>query len=239
MQQVENNRTEKPVFLFDMDGTLIDASPAIYNSAIVALKTAGIGDPGRAVIESQIGLPLPDMFRALHVRENDIESAVESYRQEFRRSGRSGTTLLPGALEACKMASENGRTAVVTTKTGWYTRELIVSLGIGDYLETVVGYEDVKNPKPHPEPVYLAVEKLGLPSIADKPAVDHIWMIGDTKYDLGAAINAGVRCAIVPGFGKLKDLPDGVVSGGNVYDVVNRILHEDRIISRQTDPLHA
>ena len=68
------------------------------------------------------------------------------------------------------------------------------------YFDVLVGFEDVKNPKPHQEPILKALESF---SANDKD----IWMIGDTKLDIICADNAGVKsAAVLSGYGKKEDL---------------------------------
>jgi phosphoglycolate phosphatase len=82
-------------------------------------------------------------------------------------------------------------------------------MNIMHYFEALVGREDVANVKPHPEPIYKALEKLGK---NEAPKMRNIWMIGDTFLDVEAAKNAGINhIALMTGYGdkdQLKALSD-------------------------------
>jgi len=52
----------------------------------------------------------------------------------------------------------------------------------------VVGADDVTHPKPHPEPVRVALERLGAPA---RGAV----FVGDSRHDLISGRAAGVKTA--------------------------------------------
>lgn len=54
--------------------------------------------------------------------------------------------------------------------------------------DTVIGLDDVSNPKPDPEPILLALKRLG----ADK---EEALMIGDNYHDIVGGQNAGVQTA--------------------------------------------
>ena len=62
-------------------------------------------------------------------------------------------------------------------------------LGIEDYFDLVITCDDVKAHKPDPLPLIIALEKLG----AER---EEAIMIGDTRFDIGCANNAGVDSAL-------------------------------------------
>ena len=89
---------------------------------------------------------------------------------------------------------------VVTTKTGRYSVELLEHMGLMRYFEVLVGREDVKNPKPHPEPILKALDLLGR-------GAANCWMVGDTLLDMDAARAAGVTpFALTCGYGDAGEL---------------------------------
>ena len=61
-------------------------------------------------------------------------------------------------------------------------------MGITDLFDTIIGNDDVKNTKPHPEPVLLALSRLGLEK-------NEVIMIGDNYHDIEGGQNAGVHTA--------------------------------------------
>jgi pyrophosphatase PpaX len=62
--------------------------------------------------------------------------------------------------------------------------------GIEDAFDVVVGADEVTHPKPHPEPVLIALQRLGA---AAAGAV----FIGDSRHDLECGRAAGVKTAAV------------------------------------------
>ena len=61
-------------------------------------------------------------------------------------------------------------------------------MDIEDIFEVIIGIDDVVNIKPDPEPILLALERLG----ASK---EEALMIGDNSHDIEGGHNAGVRTA--------------------------------------------
>ena len=64
-------------------------------------------------------------------------------------------------------------------------------MSIGGYdglFDVLIAADDVKNPKPHPEPVLMALERLGVgPGAAT--------FVGDSPHDMASGRAAGVRLA--------------------------------------------
>lgn len=125
------------------------------------------------------------MFERLGVAPEKADEFVTVYREHYRTVCNEKTVLVPHAKEAVELMARHARLGVVTTKTARFSWEILKHLGVGGYFETVVGFEEVKNPKPHPEPILLALERLGYPT-------GQKWMIGDTPLDILAARAAGV-----------------------------------------------
>ncbi len=188
--------------LFDLDGTVIDSTEAIVESFGVAFRHFGDSVPDASSIVSLIGHPLVSMFERLGVASHRAMAYVEVYRGHYRTVCQEKTHLLPGVNEALQMVAPLARLGVVTTKTARFSKEILAHLGVGHYFQTVVGYEEVENAKPHPEPIRLALKRLDEPKGA-------IWMIGDTPLDLIAARAAGVHSiGVLSGYATKEEMAD-------------------------------
>ncbi len=182
-----NQYTNTPItILFDLDGTLIDSTEAILESFAQTFELLGGEVPEAGRIKEQIGYPLADMYRNLGIEEEKVEEYVHAYKEHYRQIHTRKTVLLPGAKEAVERAAAFARLGIVTTKTGRYSRELLEHFGLMRYFDVLVGSEDVRRHKPHPEPILQALERMG----ASKEGA---WMIGDTCLDIRAAQAAGVE----------------------------------------------
>jgi len=190
------------IILFDLDGTLIDSTDTIVGCFLHSFDELGFDFKGDIEdIKNEIGYPLDIMYATLGVPEERIEDFVNSYKQEYRLVSEEKTTLLTGAFEAVKLASSFARVGIVTTKTTLYTLPLLNNFEIFEYFETIIGRQEVTNPKPNPEPILKAMERMNVDNSAA------IYMIGDTKLDLIAANEAGVNgVGVLCGYGKKDDL---------------------------------
>ena len=99
-------------------------------------------------------------MKILGVDKDLVWDFVDSYKKEYRKISISQTSLLPKAIESVKLASQIARLGIVTTKTTQYTIPLLEHLDIMKYFETIIGRQEVQNPKPHPEPVLKALQNM-------------------------------------------------------------------------------
>jgi phosphoglycolate phosphatase len=174
------------IILFDLDGTLIDSTEAILYSFRRSHELMGTRPPADEEIKSLVGHPLGEMFEATGVEREKVESYVRAYRECYSGVHTRMTRLLPGVKEALHRAAEDARLAVVTTKTGKYSLELLEHFSIAELFETLVGSEDVSRHKPHPEPLLKALSQMGFSS-------EKCYMVGDRCMDMLAASAAGVE----------------------------------------------
>ena len=63
-------------------------------------------------------------------------------------------------------------------------------VGLGHHFKTILGYDSVKNPKPHPEMVYKILDIHNISS-------QNAQLIGDSHKDIMAATRAGVDSVLV------------------------------------------
>ena len=204
------------IILFDLDGTLIDSTEAILESFHTACRKFGFPSPTDDAIKRLIGYPLDYMFAHVGVPKERVWDFVSAYKEHYRVISKAKTVLLPHAKEAVILSAEFVRLGIVTTKTGRYSKELMEHFGLLRHFEILIGREDVEHPKPHPEPILKAIEKM-------RPAVNEdIYMIGDTKLDMECAKEAGVKAlGVLCGYGTKEELAQyGAPLFGDVLEAV-------------------
>jgi len=199
--QREEKKPKSKIILFDLDGTLIDSTEAILESFSKAFEKCGGDKPADESIKNLVGLPLDIMFIKLGVNRDEVMHYVTAYKEHYRTIHTQKTVLLPKVKEAIELASTFATLGVVTTKTGQYSRELLEYFGLMKYFEVLIGYEDVENPKPDPEPIFNALNQLNYSSETTA------YMVGDSTADLVAAREANItNVAVLCGYGKSKEL---------------------------------
>ncbi len=176
-------------YLFDLDGTLIDSVELIRRTFRHTLEVHRGVHPGEDIWLRGLGQPLWDQFRMYTVREDEITAMIATYRAY--NAAHHDTLVRPyaGMGDAVRSLRDRGkRLGVVTSKMQKGTRHGLALCGLDGLFETIVAADDTSRHKPHPEPVYLALERLG----ADAAATV---FVGDSTHDLAAGRAAGVRTA--------------------------------------------
>ena len=180
-------------FLFDLDGTIIDSIDLILRSYrhTMALHRTNEPMPPDDVWIKGLGTPLWAQFGQITEDKEEIEAMVQTYRTYNLTHHDALVKPYEGVVDEIRRLKQHGKKlGLVTSKLrDGAMRGLRVS-ALDDAFEIVVGCDDVKNFKPHPEPVLKAVEELG---------VEHAEtvFVGDSRHDMECGRAAGVKTAAV------------------------------------------
>ncbi len=199
-----------PVVLFDLDGTLIDSGPIILASMQHATRTV----LGREIAYEELaatvgGQGLVSQMRALD--PDRVDELVDVYK-EHNDPLHETLEAFDDLLEVLPRLRAGGRRLGIVTAKRHRTVQLALDRfpELAEQFEVVVGFEDSERHKPDPEPVLVALAKLGAePSQAA--------YVGDSPFDIQAAKAAGVF-AVAVGWGGihpddrlLEEEPDAFV----------------------------
>lgn len=175
--------------LYDFDGTLADSTELIMRSYRHTM-TCHLGEcpPDEAWL-SGFGMTLESQIGRFARGDAEAAAMLATYR-EFQ-DGLHDELLrpFPGAAETVAELERRGcALAIVTSKHRRSALRGMELCGILSHFEVVVTPEDVANPKPHPEPVLTALERLGV------DAAEALF-VGDSPHDVAAGRAAGTRTA--------------------------------------------
>ncbi len=147
----------------------------------------------RDELRRTIGLPLHKQVRLFDhlVDFAPDHRAMEADEIDYYESHKHLERIIPEAVEALKEAKRAGlRTALVTSKNRQELEMFLPRLGVNGWVDAVVSSSDVTRPKPAPDPVLVALQRLGA---RPQEAV----FVGDTVYDIQCAREAGVQVIAV------------------------------------------
>lgn len=188
---------------FDLDGTLVDSSRDLTDAVNDALQSAGRAALTVAQVTTMVG------GGARHMLTQGMEATGGYDPIEFRLLYKRmlayyatniavHTRPFPGAIAALDRLDALGiRSAIVTNKFENMALKLLTELGILDRFACVIG-GDTMGPgraKPHRAPIDEMIRRA---------AATRAIFVGDSRYDIVAARNAGIP-AIAVAFGFLLD----------------------------------
>ncbi|MBK9359367.1 MAG: HAD hydrolase-like protein [Bacteroidales bacterium] len=189
---------------FDLDGTLIDSKPGIFNSVYYTLEKLEIRkDYWPENLNPFIGPPLRESFKSLFGFDEDLtEKATTIYREYYSQTGMNEFTIYPGIREALKQLKDSGfNLSVVTSKAEQYAIKMVRNAGFSEFITIVSGCEINGTRSEKAELINYTLDRLGL-----KPS-KQILMIGDRYHDLrGARITGISSAAVLYGYGSVSEL---------------------------------
>ena len=192
---------EYKLYLFDFDNTLYDTNEGIREILKHALPLVGVEYDDSRFGEFS-GLSMDQVFE----RYVGDWSLYDRYRDEFMRIVRSDVYMtgvpFPETEHVLReLRSRGKRIGIVSGKMSFKIENLMGRDGMLDLVETIVGYGDTERHKPFPDPIELALSRFNIPK-------GDVLYVGDSPNDSGAAINAGIDCAIINRHNGLT--PDGL-----------------------------
>jgi pyrophosphatase PpaX len=172
--------------LFDLDGTLIDSIQLILDSA----RHAFAGYDGRVPTDDEwlagLGIPLVTCFRPFARDEEEVQALVARYRVHQRAHHDRLTVAYPGVVETVRALHERGHPmALVTSKNDELAWRALRHVGLDAYIPVAITCDSCSRHKPEPEPVEVALRRLGYPA---SEAV----FVGDSVHDIASGNAAGV-----------------------------------------------
>jgi phosphoglycolate phosphatase len=166
--------------ILDFDGTIADTRNSIIQTIQKVVEMLGFPNVVESEIKDLIGLPLRDTFiKVLNVSdENDLQNAVELYRNTFNEFGVSAVRLYPNVKTTLETLFSNGVIITVASSRGKESlTDLLEQLEIIEYITLILGEQDVENKKPAPDMVLRILEET---QTLPKNAL----VVGDTTYDI-------------------------------------------------------
>jgi len=188
-----------PVYLFDIDGTLLDSAEDICGAIQQVLAATPCGPVSTDFLKRYIGLHLLDLFEDVFPQSSpaEYEALFDRYRSFYKARGHQLTRVYPGVAEA--LAALGGRKATATTKGTPTTRLVLEQFGLIQHFDHVQGTDGFPA-KPAPDVIFRALDALGA-----KP--EDCLFVGDSCADMEAGRRAGVKtCAVRYGYGKQEAL---------------------------------
>jgi len=176
--------------LFDLDGTLVDTAPDLAAALNVVLRNNKKPELSylevRPIVsngaDALIKLAFGDEISTTEQQRLKTE-LIEYYQQNIAQY----SELFDGLADALLHLEANDIPwGIVTNKPAPLTIPLLKKMHLHDRAASIVCGDQVNNPKPHPESIYVACQQLStLP--------EHCIYIGDAERDIRAGRLAGLK----------------------------------------------
>lgn len=190
--------------IFDLDGTLVNAYPAVSQSVNHTLKSLGF--PPRSHVEIKRSVGGGDRKLMAHfVGETLADRAIAIYRPHHTKAlqAKGAVKLLPGAGGILKFLKGKGyKLAIASNRPTKFTRLILKRLDVLKFFDMVLCADKVKRPKPYPDILKAVIKKLGCKT-------REVLYVGDMTFDINCGHAAGVEVvAVSTGSNSMKELKD-------------------------------
>ena len=177
-------------YLFDFDGTIVDSHDSLVKVFEDSYASVGVKVPNGYVLRL-MRIPLFQGYAELHAPED--EASKKRFGDMINQ-----TLDAPEVLKLTKtyddalkslyaLKARGARLGIVTSNNVKHVREVLRFVNMPeDLFEVIIGNGDTKVHKPNPDPIYKALERLGI----DREGVCYV---GDALQDFNTAINAKVE----------------------------------------------
>lgn len=192
-------QTIKAVF-FDLDGTLVDSLPALYEGVRRYSLGNRLPDPGQSRVGEMIGAGVRVLAervmawwrtQGVDVGAMSVDKVLLGFVKHWDEVGHSAVEPYPGVFDGIRALRAQGvKTVLVTNKVRDLTISLLKEKRELDAFDALVTGSDCERLKPYPDMIERALE---LAQTAPECAL----MVGDSRNDALAARAAGVPAALV------------------------------------------
>lgn len=171
--------------LFDVDGTLIDTSELITRSAMQTIRELR----GLDADEEEIGALIKESPKKL-LKSYSIHDLTH-YWKTYERNISLAKFFHPETKKTLlKLKSRSVRIGIVSSLPKKRITLLFRELHLTNLFDVIIAWQDTPRRKPSPDPILLALRKLGV-----QP--QEATYVGDTENDILAAKSAGVYSILV------------------------------------------
>ena len=188
----------KKYVIFDFDGTIIDTNEVIFASWDATYERYLGHTFSRDEIYNTFGETL-EYTISQKMPNADVDEVLDYYK-EFQEAHCEGmVTLFDGIREILLDLKARGyKMAIATSRLTESFRDYMDMFDLWPFFDAYICKEDAQHHKPHPQQCLVALAKLDA-----KP--EEAVMLGDTRFDIGCANNAGVDSILV-GWNPMVDL---------------------------------
>lgn len=162
--------------LFDLDGTLLDTNDLIIKSFQHTIAVHYKREVDIDIVRTFFGKTAREALEFLG--PDKVEEMTKTFREYQNIHHDQLAKIFAGVAEVIQELYNSGVfLGIVTSKKYDTAMRGLKLFDMDKYFSVVIGADQCQNTKPHPEPVQLALNKLGL-------APQNCLMVGDSPFDI-------------------------------------------------------
>lgn len=174
------------LFIFDLDGTLIDSAKDLAVCLDLALQEEGLRRHSMDDLLARISIGSKNLLKELVNDDPHAERRVfETYIKLYAEKMFDHTTLYPNVIDLLELL-QNKKVALLSNKREAPCKTILKHFNIDHHFKIVLGGDSLPKKKPSPEPIFHICKYLDV-----KP--ENSLMIGDSPVDLDAGRLAGAK----------------------------------------------
>jgi len=176
--------------IFDLDGTLVDAYPAIISSFNYTMQRLNYSAQDSSIIRRTVGWGDENLLRPF-IKKKEVSYALSIYRRHHKLALLRESRLFPKVDRVLAYLKKKGYIlAVASNRPSRFSWILIRHLKLKKYFNYVLCADKLKHIKPHPEIINKIMQRFTL-----KP--EETIYVGDMAIDAQAGRGAKVKTIIV------------------------------------------
>lgn len=185
------------LIIFDLDGTLLNAYPAIISSFNYTMQKLNYPRQDALTIRRAVGWGDENLLRPF-IKEKDLSCALSIYRKHHQSALLRGSRLFPKVERVLAYLKDKGYIlAVASNRPSRFSWILLRHLKLKKYFDCILCADKLKHPKPHPEIIDKIMHRFAL-----KP--EQTLYVGDMIIDAQAGKAANVKTILVTTGSSLK-----------------------------------
>ena len=184
------------VWLFDLDGTLLDTLDDLHSAVNFALKKHGLPLRSREEVKSFIGNGIALLMKRSVGLERlatvDFQAIMADFKEYYGAHCQDKTRPYEGVLDLLAELKRQGKAVgVVSNKADFVVKKLCAAY-FGELVDVAIGENEAAGiaKKPAPDTIFAALDKLGI-------AVGNAVYVGDSEVDIQTAAAAKIPCISV------------------------------------------
>lgn len=182
--------------LFDLDGTLLNTTDGVLESAIYAARSLGYEELPHETMLSFVGPPIQNSFMKWYgCSEDKAQEAANIFRSYYKENALFKADLYPDILDVLNELKQRGiKIGVATYKREDYAITMLKHFGIAPFCQSMHGADHFNKLK-KADIVNLCINELASNR-------ENVLLIGDTEHDAIGAEQASVQfLGVTFGFG--------------------------------------